>query len=99
MFGTWYRATMKLEIVEGKDILGRLTIAARLEDQTIGYLTLDPRPGLDGLLVRHIQVEPNYRRMGIATKLWQTAKEWGYNPVHAIDKTELGESWAKAVGD
>lgn len=78
-----------------------MTFFARDEKHnTLGYLELaDPRNGLDGRLILHIEVKPEHRRKGIATALWKEAKRWGANPIHAIDKTEAGSAWAKAVGD
>lgn len=81
--------------------IGHATLIA--EDQNrnkLGWLELaDPRPGLEGHLVLHIEVKPEHRRKGIATALWLHAKKFGANPIHAIDKTPDGAAWAKAVGD
>ncbi len=91
---------MDIEIKQGQGPLGHLTIYAFLSDQVVGYLELkDPRPGLDGRLISHIEVHPELRRQGIASRLFQAAKAAGINPVHALDKTPEGESWATSVGD
>ena len=80
--------------------MGHLTIYALLAEQVVGYLELkDPRPGLDGRLISHIEVHPELRRKGIATALFAAAKANGLNPIHALDKTEAGEAWAESVGD
>jgi ribosomal protein S18 acetylase RimI-like enzyme len=95
-----YGSTMDIEIKQGQGPLGHLTIYASVNDQLVGYLELkDPRPGLEGHLISHIEVHPELRRRGIATALFKAAKNNGINPIHAIDKTPEGDVWSKAVGD
>lgn len=83
------------------DVIGRPIIMARVGDEVAGYLYLSTaRPWHnDSRVVLMVEVEPPYRRQGIARQLWQYAKENGFNPVHEIEKTKDGEAWAKAVGD
>lgn len=50
-------------------------------------------------LIKMIAVLPEYQRQGIATAMWEYAKEKGLNPAHELEKTEDGEAWARAVGD
>jgi len=50
-------------------------------------------------LIKMIAVLPEYQRQGIATAMWDYAKEKGLNPAHELEKTEDGEAWARAVGD
>lgn len=91
----------EIEVVEGQGTLGHLTYyALNGEGKLLGVLELcDPRAGLEARLIRHIEVAKDYRRQGIASKLWHHAKAQGMNPIHAIDKTEEGTAWATAIGD
>lgn len=93
--------TTDIKITESQGILGHLTYyAIDGQGNVLGFLELcDQRPGLNGRLIRHIEINPEHRRKGLATKLWDHAKATGINPVHAIDKTPEGSAWAKAVGD
>ena len=83
------------------DLIGRPIIMARVGDDVVGYLCLSSaRPYFnDSRVVLMIEVEPPYRRQGIATQLWQYAKDNGFNPIHEIEKTKDGKAWAEAVGD
>jgi len=91
---------MDIQMKLDKGPLGHDTIFATTPQGIIGYLQLaDYRPGLEGRLIGHIEVSGQFRRKGVATKLWQYAKELGLNPVHAIDKTPEGDAWSRAVGD
>ena len=87
------------QIMFGQNRIGRDVLWALDGSDVLGYLELaDPRPGLDGRLVSHIETHPHHRRKGIATALWFEAKRLGLNPIHAIDKTNDGTAWAEAVG-
>lgn len=50
-------------------------------------------------LIRWVHVEPAYRRMGVATAMWNFAKQQGFKPAHEFEKTTAGAAWAQAVGD
>lgn len=90
----------RIELELGKGPLGHDTVFAATPEGVVGFLKLaDPRLGLSGRLVAHIEVSPKFRRRGVATQLWEYAKEVGLNPIHAIDKTPEGDAWSKAVGD
>jgi ribosomal-protein-alanine N-acetyltransferase len=47
-----------------------------LEDRPIGYLTVLEGPAEDTAWITDIVIDLRYRRMGIATRLLQFAKEW-----------------------
>ena len=46
-----------------------------------------------------VDIPKAHRRKGVATAMWKYAKENGLEPVHSPLKTEVGEAWAKKVGD
>lgn len=50
-------------------------------------------------LIRGVIVHPEYRRQGIATAMWDYAKQQGLQPAHDLEKTADGKAWAEAVGD
>lgn len=54
-------------------------------------------PSADGMRVMWLDVHPNHRRKGIATGMWNYAKQQGYNPVHSSQRTPDGEAWAKSL--
>ena len=54
--------------------------------------------------VSSVETHPELRRQGIATELWNTARELHANmsgvpePKHSVSRTTAGNKWAKAVG-
>lgn len=44
--------------------------------------------------VDEVHVEPEHRRRGVATRMWQIAGE----PMHSQERTDDGELWANHVG-
>jgi hypothetical protein len=51
--------------------------------------------------VGQIFVEPNFRRQGIATEMWNYANRKGLNPVHSpvADQTAAGKAWIASLGN
>lgn len=92
---------MTLQFGTLEDAIGRTTILARTGSEIVGSLELTaPRAFQDNArLVLMIQVEETYRRKGIATALWNFAKDNGFNPVHELEQTQEGKAWAQVVGD
>ena len=54
--------------------------------------------------ISNIFVEPNYRRQGVATDMWNYAHEIAKTtrgvqpPRHSPDRTDDGDAWAKSTG-
>lgn len=48
--------------------------------------------------VTDLSVQPNHRRKGVATGMWNYAKE-NANIQHASTRTLAGDAWAKSTGD
>lgn len=86
-------------ITEEQDIAGGVIIGAYLNTERIGMLWLTGEwAHLDGgRFVRLIEVEPEYRRRGVATALWDYAVENGFKPRHDASKTSDGMNWASTV--
>lgn len=63
-------------------------LVASLNIFGIGYT-----PVIDG-----IHVEPCYRRQGIATAMWQLAREHCPDLQHSQECTPVGYAWARSVG-
>ena len=92
--------TMKYGLTLTETAIGDPVVYAIKPDrQIIGRLvmciTLPWRPNL----IKMVQVHPDYQRQGIATAMWNYAKERGLKPAHELEKTPEGEAWAKAVGE
>jgi len=49
--------------------------------------------------VKDIRVGEPHRRKGIATGMWNYAKQQGLNPEHSDSRTKDGDAWAKTTGD
>lgn len=49
--------------------------------------------------VRNIMVNPEHQRKGVATGMWNYAKQQGLEPEHSDIRTEEGTAWAKSTGD
>lgn len=45
-----------------------------------------------------IEVEPEYRRQGLATAMWDFAQDAPKKPQHSNQRTNDGEAWSKSVG-
>lgn len=67
-------------------------------DGTVGEMYLTGY-GVGGRTVGHVSVEPEHQRKGIATAMWNYAKQNGFNPLHSPQRTPEGEAWAKSTGD
>ena len=73
---------------ENRQKIGRMVM-------TVSNPLIPQRPNL----IKIIAVLPEYQRQGIATAMWNFAKEKGLRPAHDLEKTEDGEASAKAIGD
>lgn len=49
--------------------------------------------------VKDIRVGEPFRRKGVATGMWNYAKQQGLNPEHSDSRTPDGDAWAKTTGD
>lgn len=49
-------------------------------------------------MVASIDVEPQYRRQGISTAMWEHAQQFSPKPKHSADRTDDGDAWARSVG-
>jgi GNAT superfamily N-acetyltransferase len=53
--------------------------------------------------LQSIEVDPKFRRQGLATKMWNHARELSYKnpnihfPQHSAFRTPEGDAWARAV--
>ena len=48
--------------------------------------------------IRNIDVEPEHRRQGIATALWEKGQSIRPTPKHSDQRTDAGDAWARTVG-
>jgi GNAT superfamily N-acetyltransferase len=69
------------------------------EHGKIGRLGLVNHMAGIGRQVGTVEVHPDFQRKGVATALWNYAKDNGFNPVHSTNRSPLGKKWAEAVGD
>jgi len=60
---------------------------------SVGYVTLN-RENREAL---ELYVSTDYRRQGIATRLWAYAREH-YDAQHSTDRTVDGQAWALSLG-
>lgn len=73
-------------------------IFARHGDTVAGTLRWDRRE------IREMDVEPSFRRMGVATSLWNEGHRLASEnrripkPKHSADRTDAGDAWARTVG-
>lgn len=79
---------------EEKPLMHRVSAVSK--EQTIGALEWNKEDGN----VKAIMVNPDYRRKGVATSLWDKAHEISNNkkiakPVHATNATEEGAAWIR----
>lgn len=76
------RNDLTVEVIEAKNKQG----------EVIGRLRLE----VDGTCYG-IWVAEDYRRQGIATKLWEFAELFQYEPKHTAERTIDGNEWAKSL--
>jgi len=80
-------------------IEGHAVVSAQHPDgREVGFMELGPDSGR-GRRVMDVQVHAEHRRKGVATGLWNHAKEQGLDPVHSSERTKAGDRWAQSVGD
>jgi hypothetical protein len=48
--------------------------------------------------VKDIRVGEPHRRKGVATGMWNYAKQQGLNPEHSDSRTKDGDAWAASTG-
>jgi len=72
-----------------------------IADLTAGEMSWDNK----GVL-QQIQVDPNWRRKGAATKMWRYAQGLARAkpgvipaPLHSEERTPAGSKWARSTGD
>ena len=65
-------------------------------EDAVGHMRILP----DGT-VGQVFVEPDFRRQGIATEMWNYANREGLNPVHSpvADQTAAGKAWIASLGN
>ena len=83
---------------------GRGVHHIRMEDEKTGDFMGGIEWHKDTGEITGITSEEPYRRMGVATTLFHEAKkaarEQGLaEPVHSADRSDMGQKWAKSVGD
>ena len=69
------------------------------EDNCVGYITWH---GRDDGVIAHIEVNPEMRRMGLATELYNLAslvsiRKGLYPPKHNAVRSRLGNAWAEST--
>ena len=86
------------ELKETGGSKGAHHISASLGDQPVGSMTWRSRE------IQGISVEPEHRRQGVATALWNEGQRLASEnaqipaPKHAADRTNAGDAWARSVG-
>lgn len=79
---------------------GELTINAHHpEHGHVGKMELSQKYSSGYREIKDIIVDPEHRRKGIATGLWNYAKAQGFNPEHSDSRTPEGDAWAESTGD
>ena len=80
---------------------GQVYGAEDITDLTAGEMSWDHR----GVL-QQVQIDPNWRRKGAATKMWRYAQGLSQAkpgvipaPAHSEERTPAGDKWAKSTGD
>jgi hypothetical protein len=69
-------------------------VTAEYQGRQVGQMLFDPT---DGGRVTNIWSQPTGR--GIATGMWNHARENGHQVRHSDTQTKDGKRWARAVGD
>jgi hypothetical protein len=49
--------------------------------------------------VKDVIVADEHQRKGVATGMWNYAKQQGLNPEHSDSRTPAGDAWAASTGD
>lgn len=75
------------------DVGSTLLAAENSDGKEIGYMVL----GKNGRILE-LEVLPDFRRQGVATRLWNEAKLAGLNPQHDSWRSPAGDAWAASVG-
>jgi hypothetical protein len=75
-----------------------LRIAVELEDDA-AYIEWEPSGEL-----YYIKVPVEYRRRGLATRLWKSAQEYALHSglpslIHSSYRTKEGDAWAQSLGE
>jgi len=75
-------------------------VEARHDGRTVGHLEWDPYPYSEDEdeptpIVNMIKVHPDYRRHGIATALWDFARQHEPELQHSEFRTGLGDQWVQ----
>jgi GNAT superfamily N-acetyltransferase len=83
---------------DGRSQVKMLRIAVELGEDS-AYIDWEPSGEL-----YYIKVPPEYRRQGIATRLWEAAKEHARKfglpiPTHSQYRTDEGDAWAKSLDE
>lgn len=68
-------------------------------EEIVGRMNWHPKTGV----VQWVETNKNYRRLGVATELWNKAHKLSEQtgikaPEHSAHRWEEGDQWAKAVG-
>lgn len=84
-----------IEFSHKSDKYGEVTVEASHPEH--GYLG-SMRIGKYGD-VKDIRVGEPHRRKGVATGMWNYAKQQGLNPEHSDSRTADGDAWAATTGD
>jgi len=85
----------------GGDPYHRLSVPGASPDEPKGEMAWHYRSGEIGAL----DVDPAHRRQGIATAMWHEGRRIAAAtpgvkpPRHSSDRTDLGEAWARSLGD
>ena len=82
----------------GVDEDGQTVLVGRINGKQVGILVLYPMENRERRVLQ-VWTDKQYRRQGVATHLWEIAKDYKLNPVHDSNRTEAGTAWAWAVGD
>ena len=74
-------------------------VRARKDDKSLGHLLWHPTQegGYEGGVIRSVQVEEPYRRMGLATELLRRAREIDPGVRHSTALTPEGEAWSQVA--
>ena len=77
---------------------GAMLLQAYQGDKALGLLALYPPDAQGNRVVFQVWTLEDQRGIGVASHLWNTAKELGLNPVHSSNQTDAGVAWAQVVG-
>ena len=83
--------------VDTESEIGYNRVDALHKGKLIGFL--DWHPDLHEGELQHIEVAPEHRRKGVATAMWNFAKNQEDAPTHSPDRTDAGESRAKSTNE